>query len=251
MTCARTHGVIDAPAQVRADLPGLADLGYERAAGIVRVPIKKTKGKKPADDQRTYNKPIRGIQGIGERANAPLIVRFKALRRVSLDPYRIGRSPPPPSYCSITRTTAPSERHTKRPTVTEKGSMSRPTKRKQLSTRDTSGSATSVGEVRDTLGGVQLAGDRRCAHAGVKSALVDPGFVALLLPDVHLVDQSKDVEGIRISILAVNFAVVNSAAAGNIAGPAWGMVSARCGPELVAGLLINGEQLDLSLWAAV
>jgi hypothetical protein len=90
MTCARTHGVIEALAEVREYLAGLADLGYEGAADIVRVPIKKTKGKKLTDDQKTYNKLIRGIRGIGERANALLIMRFKALRRVSLDPYRIG-----------------------------------------------------------------------------------------------------------------------------------------------------------------
>jgi hypothetical protein len=33
---------------------------------------------------------VRGVRGIGNRANALLIVRFKALRRVSLAPYRIG-----------------------------------------------------------------------------------------------------------------------------------------------------------------
>ncbi len=90
MTCARTHGVIDALAEVRADLIGLADLGYEGAADILRVPVKKTGGRKLTDDQKTFNKLIRGIRGIGERANALLIVRFKALRRVSLDPWRIG-----------------------------------------------------------------------------------------------------------------------------------------------------------------
>lgn len=90
MTCARTHGVIEALAEVREHLAGLADLGYEGAADIVRVPVKKTKGKRLTDDQKTYNKLIRGIRGIGERANALLIMRFKALRRVSLDPWRIG-----------------------------------------------------------------------------------------------------------------------------------------------------------------
>lgn len=90
MTCARTHGVIEALAEVREHLAGLADLGYEGAADILRVPVKKTKGKRLTDDQKTYNKLIRGIRGIGERANALLIMRFKALRRVSLDPWRIG-----------------------------------------------------------------------------------------------------------------------------------------------------------------
>jgi hypothetical protein len=90
MTCARKHGVIDAPAQIRDELIGLADLGYEGAADILRVPIKKTKGKKLTDDNKTYNKLLRGVRGIGERANALLCIRFKALRRVSLDPGRIG-----------------------------------------------------------------------------------------------------------------------------------------------------------------
>jgi hypothetical protein len=90
LTCARTHGVIDALAEVRADLIGLADLGYEGAADVLRVPVKKTKGKKLTDDQKTYNKLIRGIRGIGERANALLIMRFKALRRITFDPWRIG-----------------------------------------------------------------------------------------------------------------------------------------------------------------
>jgi hypothetical protein len=98
MTCARTHGIIDALAAVAAELTGLtgltgltdlADLGYEGAADILRVPIKKTPGKKLTDDQKTYNKLLRGVRGIGERANALLIVRYKALRRVSPDPGRI------------------------------------------------------------------------------------------------------------------------------------------------------------------
>lgn len=78
------------PAEVREHLTGLADLGYEGAADIVHVPIKNTKGRKLADDPKTYHRLICGIRAIGERANALLIMRFKALRRVSLDPYRIG-----------------------------------------------------------------------------------------------------------------------------------------------------------------
>jgi hypothetical protein len=43
------------------------------------------------NDQKTYNKLLRGVRGVGERANALLTARFKALRRVSLDPWRIGK----------------------------------------------------------------------------------------------------------------------------------------------------------------
>jgi hypothetical protein len=92
MTCARAHGIVATLATVRAVLPSLADLGYEGAADVVRVPIKKKAGQPKLDhDQHTYNKLLRGLRGVGERANALLTVTFKALRRVSLDPWRIGK----------------------------------------------------------------------------------------------------------------------------------------------------------------
>jgi hypothetical protein len=56
MTCARTHGIIDALAAVRDTLIGLADLGYEGAADVLRVPIKKINRRRLTDDQKTYNK---------------------------------------------------------------------------------------------------------------------------------------------------------------------------------------------------
>lgn len=90
MTCARTHGIIDALTRVNDTLVCLADLRYEGAADVLRVPIKNAKGRRLTDDQKTYNRILRGVRGIGERANALLIVRFKALRRISLDPWRIG-----------------------------------------------------------------------------------------------------------------------------------------------------------------
>ncbi|GAA3701561.1 hypothetical protein GCM10022224_079290 [Nonomuraea antimicrobica] len=92
MTCARHHSTITALAAVRANLPSLADLGYEGAADIIHVPIKKKAGQhKLSNDQHTYNKLLKGLRGVGERANALLTVTFKALRRVSLDPWRIGK----------------------------------------------------------------------------------------------------------------------------------------------------------------
>ncbi|MGW1530430.1 transposase family protein, partial [Streptomyces sp. NPDC002159] len=44
--------------------------------------------------QQTYNKIIRGIHGVCERANSLLKTTFKALRRVSLDPSRITQIAP-------------------------------------------------------------------------------------------------------------------------------------------------------------
>jgi hypothetical protein len=91
LTCARHHGVIAALADIRADMPTLADLGYEGAGDVLHVPVKKpADGTNLTDDQKTFNKLLRGTRALGERANALLIMRFKALRRVSLDPWRIG-----------------------------------------------------------------------------------------------------------------------------------------------------------------
>ena len=48
------------------------------------------KGSELTDAQTTYNKLIRGVCGIGERADSLLKTTFKALRHVSLDTWRIG-----------------------------------------------------------------------------------------------------------------------------------------------------------------
>ncbi|MER5917831.1 transposase family protein [Streptomyces sp. NPDC001982] len=92
-TCARIHGLIDALNRLATalDVPILTDLGYENAGDSFRHPVKKPKGHELAPHHRTFNKVIRGIHGIGERANALLKVTFKALRRVSLDPASITR----------------------------------------------------------------------------------------------------------------------------------------------------------------
>ncbi|MFD0511740.1 HARBI1 family protein [Streptomyces aureus] len=92
-TCARTHGLIDALNRLATtlDIPTLTDLGYENAGPGFRHPVKKPKGRELDLDSKTFNKVIRGIHGVAERANALLKVTFKALRRVSLDPASITR----------------------------------------------------------------------------------------------------------------------------------------------------------------
>ncbi|MFJ8795999.1 transposase family protein [Streptomyces sp. NPDC102462] len=90
-TCARHHGLIDALTHL-ADQLGtltLVDLGYENAGDGFRHPVKKPAGGELTEAQQTYNKVIRGIHGVCERANSLLKTTFKALRRVSLDPSRI------------------------------------------------------------------------------------------------------------------------------------------------------------------
>ncbi|GAA3729516.1 hypothetical protein HDA32_000021 [Spinactinospora alkalitolerans] len=100
------HEGIDVLAEVAGDPTGLADLGYEGAADIVCVPIKKAKSAEPTDDRQTYNKLIRGIRGIGERADALLIMRLRPYAGSVPTPGGSARSPPPPASCSTTRATA-------------------------------------------------------------------------------------------------------------------------------------------------
>ncbi|MFD9286359.1 transposase family protein, partial [Streptomyces mirabilis] len=71
------------------DMPTMVDLGYENAGDGFRHPHKKPAAGELTEVQQTYNKVIRGIHGVCERANSLLKTTFKALRRVSLDPSRI------------------------------------------------------------------------------------------------------------------------------------------------------------------
>lgn len=71
-------------------MPTLTDLGYMNLSPAIRHPHKKPKGGELTEAQNTYNKVIRGVHGVAERANALLKETFAALQRVSLDPGRIG-----------------------------------------------------------------------------------------------------------------------------------------------------------------
>jgi len=90
-TCARQHGLLHALNRIAAelDMPTPVDLGYENAGDGLRHPVKKPAGGELTEAQQTYNKVIRGIHGVCERANSLLKTAFKALRRVSLDPIRL------------------------------------------------------------------------------------------------------------------------------------------------------------------
>jgi len=92
-TCAKAApDLLSALEGLAADtsLPTLTDLGYENLSPALRHPVKKPKGGRLTDDQRAFNQVIRGIHAVAERANSLLKTTFKALRRVSLDPWRIG-----------------------------------------------------------------------------------------------------------------------------------------------------------------
>ncbi|MDT3729027.1 transposase family protein, partial [Streptomyces sp. DSM 41972] len=68
----------------------ITDTGYEAAPTCFRMPHKKPKGGELTIDQRQFNKAIGAVRALAEKANADLKTRFKALRHVSLDPWRIG-----------------------------------------------------------------------------------------------------------------------------------------------------------------
>ena len=72
------------------DLLTLTDLGCENLNPALRHPVKKPAGQELTSEHKAYNQLVQGVHGIAERANSLLKTTFKALRRVSLDPWRIG-----------------------------------------------------------------------------------------------------------------------------------------------------------------
>jgi len=74
----------------RNDLRRLGDLGYEGEANTVTVAFKKPRDTTLNPLQQQFNKAHNSIRAIAERGNALLKTTFKALRNVSLNPWRIG-----------------------------------------------------------------------------------------------------------------------------------------------------------------
>src|SRR4051794_131370 len=72
------------------DHAALADLGYEGERAALTTPIKKNTDAPLTDDQRTVNLLHAATRAPAERGNSLLKTTFKALRRVSLCPWRIG-----------------------------------------------------------------------------------------------------------------------------------------------------------------
>jgi hypothetical protein len=69
---------------------GLADLGYEGEADLLRIPMKKPAAGALTADQQAYNAVHGALRCLGERANSLLKTSFKALRRWRGCPWRIG-----------------------------------------------------------------------------------------------------------------------------------------------------------------
>jgi len=91
-TAARTHAGLLPALQEWTDQTHavLGDLGYAGEAEQITTPVKKTHGLELTDDQRTINALHAATRALAERGNSLLKTTFKALRRVSLCPWRIG-----------------------------------------------------------------------------------------------------------------------------------------------------------------
>lgn len=87
ITAARTHVLPALYPAAAQGLPTLTDKGYGGAGIGIIVP---TKGANLAVDNRTRNAIISALRAPAERANALLKRTWKALERVTLDPWRIG-----------------------------------------------------------------------------------------------------------------------------------------------------------------
>ena len=75
---------------IAENLPALGDLGYEGESDTITVAFKKPKGGELTEEQKDHNKTHNGKRAVGERGNALLKTTFKALRNISLCPWRIG-----------------------------------------------------------------------------------------------------------------------------------------------------------------
>jgi hypothetical protein len=91
-TAVRTHReILPTLAEASGDLRTLGDLGYEGEADTITVAFKKPKHGTLTAVQQQLNKAHNSLRAIGERGNSLLKMTFKALRNVSLDPWRIGK----------------------------------------------------------------------------------------------------------------------------------------------------------------
>jgi hypothetical protein len=89
LTAAREH-VLPGLRPYLADLPVLADSGYDGAGHGIHVPVKRPVGGGELDaDTRTRNALLRSLRCLGERGFALLTQRWRALQHVMISPSRI------------------------------------------------------------------------------------------------------------------------------------------------------------------
>lgn len=83
--------VLDIVRPFTAEMPILADPGYQGAGQGIFTPVKQSKDGRELDvNTRTYNALLRSLRCLGERGFALLAQRWRTLQHVSLSPSRIG-----------------------------------------------------------------------------------------------------------------------------------------------------------------
>lgn len=93
ITAAREHCLGALYKAAAEGLPTLADAGYQGAGIGIHHPHKKPQGSSHLHlhaDTHAYNALLRGVRALGERTAAELKERWRALKRVTLSPSRIG-----------------------------------------------------------------------------------------------------------------------------------------------------------------
>ncbi|WP_237110647.1 transposase family protein [Nonomuraea sp. MG754425] len=93
LSAARTHvlGALYTAAAVAAELPTLADSGYNGIGIGVHTPIKQPQGEQILrPDNRTDNRLLRALRCLGERGFALLKGRWRTLQHITVSPSRIG-----------------------------------------------------------------------------------------------------------------------------------------------------------------
>ena len=93
----------------------LADLGYQGERDALTTPIKTPAGRRLTGDERCVNLLHAATRGPAERGNSLLKTSFKALRRVSLCPWRIGAITTAALSYSATSTAEPRNQHGGKP----------------------------------------------------------------------------------------------------------------------------------------
>ncbi len=91
-TAVRAHPqILSALTEAGTDLRTLGDLGYQGLADTITVAFKKPKNGGLLLVQQQFNKAHNSLRAIGERGNSLLKMTFRALRNISLNPWRIGK----------------------------------------------------------------------------------------------------------------------------------------------------------------
>ncbi|MFV2083227.1 transposase family protein [Micromonospora sp. LOL_021] len=91
-TCLRAHpGLLDTLKAVRGELRTLTDLGYQGEADTVVVAFKRPPNGGLTLAKQQLNQAHNRLRAVGERGNSLLKTTFKALRNVSLNPWRISQ----------------------------------------------------------------------------------------------------------------------------------------------------------------